>query len=189
MLTSTSVPLLNPSVRAVPRPGAGARLVVFGLTHHQYRARTRRRSRLLSMAPLDPAAAAPPEQHLLDRRLKGYYWEFLRPDDDPLMVRARDFPDAASARADARHLFDVAEDLELVLTRESTTGHLGWWLTLDGEVVLVPARVWRASQRHELLRDVRRVTAALATMPAWGEYEEAAGRPSSRGRHGLSPRW
>lgn len=145
------------------------RLVLFSVGDSQYDDRTARRCRILAMRPVDPTeTAASPKTAIPED--SGAYWEFLQADDSPLLVRASDLPSRDDARTDAAWLFAHAAQLRTVYVRDHETGRLAWWLVLDDQPVLVPARVWRAPQRRAVVLDAKRALAALARMPQWGEY-------------------
>ncbi|GAA4908045.1 hypothetical protein GCM10025789_29470 [Tessaracoccus lubricantis] len=94
----------------------------------------------------------------LDRQ-GGYAWAVVAPNQLTLGLSAKAFPTEAAARADAAALLARAEELQTVRVADEVTHHNAVWLTLDDEVVLVSARLWRrpdASTENALWRALRR---------------------------------
>lgn len=123
---------------------------------------------MLTLRPIDPTEELSVE-HLTAPR-DGVHWEYLLPDDSPLLVRTRDLVDDEEAQWDAERLF-AARSPRIVYVRDRESGQLSWWLVRGAEPVLVGARVWLPTQRVAVVRAARRAAAALeAPQPPWGTY-------------------
>lgn len=163
------------------------RLVLFSADDEWLGHRVRRRRRLTAMRPVDATdPVVGPDGPCPDLPADpcggtGYHWELLRGDDEPVAIRARGFDTADAARRDAPRVLARVSELRPVYVRDVGAGHLGWWLALDDEPVLVAPRVWSATQRAAVVRDAGRALHAMTVTPAWGRYEHAGAAGPARG--------
>ncbi|HEY0247180.1 MAG TPA: hypothetical protein VGC45_02865 [Gryllotalpicola sp.] len=98
----------------------------------------------------------PPSLHkAIMPRPAGYLWTLTNPAGLTIALRARDFPFGKYARRDARGLARRARELVVTHVSDGQLKHRGWWLSLDGQVVLLSARIRPIGQRPEAERDVR----------------------------------
>lgn len=83
------------------------------------------------------------------------------PDEVTIAIRTKDFKDQHAARRDAARILSQLHRLETVEVTDARTAQRSHWFLLDGAVVLVSSRVWRAKFRARgptLLRLARRAS-------------------------------
>lgn len=115
-----------------------------------YRNRALRRKTVLGMSPIDATAPASLRKATKDRP-PGVLWSLATAAGVPVGLRARDFRDLAAAQRDVRKLLDKVRRLKVVYVADQED-HRAWWLTLDGEVVIVAAS---ATKRSDVERQAR----------------------------------
>jgi hypothetical protein len=120
------------------------------------------RDRQLSMAPEAGSERTPSLTKALKPRPAGYLWTLTGAAGLTLALRARDFPKGKYARRDAREIAARRQDLHATHVVDLPGRQRGWWLSLDGRVVLVSARLRGAGQRPDAEREIRAVIRLLA---------------------------
>ncbi|MEJ1230997.1 MAG: hypothetical protein WDM88_10820 [Galbitalea sp.] len=128
-----------------------------------YAGRSVLRSQILAMSSLrdvDPASTA----KALRPRDAGVLWSIVQPDGLDLALRARDYPNPRTAMRDVRRILSRVGELRHEFAQSTADGRLSWWISLDGEVVLVGGRPRSANRQAELNREVRSVRRALARL-------------------------
>jgi hypothetical protein len=130
----------------------------------RYSGHAEARARQLGMKPEDDGAGHPSLRKALAPRPAGHLWTLRNSAGLTVAVRARDFPLVKYARRDARAI--ASRRGELVTTHIVVSGgrQRGWWLSLDGRVVLTSARVRGIGQRDEADREVRAVLRLLSEL-------------------------
>lgn len=93
----------------------------------------------------------------------------------PIMLRAIDRAGADEARHDARELLQQADQFIIVPVTEPETGARSWWVVLEGNVVLVSAKVWRTSETGGGARTHQMALQALRSELSWRETGREAG--------------
>ena len=129
--------------------------VVSSIDGTRYSGHVAARSLQFAMKPEDASARHPSLRKAITPRPAGYLWTVANAAGLTVALRARDFPFAKYARRDARTLAARAGELAATHVADADDRHRGWWLALDGQVVLVSARVRPIGQRVEAERDVR----------------------------------
>jgi hypothetical protein len=129
--------------------------VVSALDETRYSGHMAARALQFAMQAEDASAGHPSLRKALTPRPAGYLWTLANAAGLTVALRARDFPFAKYARRDARGLAARAAELVATHVADEADRHRGWWLALDGQVVLVSARVRPVGQRVEAERDVR----------------------------------
>lgn len=128
--------------------------VVSPLQEARYSGHAAARSLQLAMMP-EGDLRHPSLRKALTPRPAGFLWTLANPAGLTIALRARDFPFGKYARRDARALAARRAELEATHVSDAADGNRGWWLSLDGQVVLVSARVRPIGQRHEAEREMR----------------------------------
>ena len=155
-MTSAVFPLLD-SARDPLR-------VVSSIEETRYAGHIAARALQFAMRPEDASAKHPSLRKALTPRPAGYLWTVANHAGLTVALRARDFPFGKYARRDARALAARAAELELTHVADEADRHRGWWLAIDGQVVLVSARVRPIGQRVEAERDVRAAVRLLTEL-------------------------
>jgi hypothetical protein len=122
------------------------------------------------MTPEDGGSGHPSLRKALAPRPAGHLWTLRNPAGLTLALRARDFPVRKYARRDARAIASRWRELETTHVVDVDGRLRGWWLSLDGRVVLTSARIRAIGQRGEAEREVRAVLRLLV------ELDDAAGQ-------------
>lgn len=129
--------------------------VVSSVDETRYSGHVAARALQFGMAAEDASARHPSLRKALSPRPAGYLWTVANAAGLTVALRARDFPFSKYARRDARAVAARAAELAATHVVDRADRHRGWWLALDGQVVLVSARVRPIGQRVEAERDVR----------------------------------
>ncbi len=125
-----------------------------------YQGRALTRSKVLQMTPA-ASPSVPSTRKALKFRDPGLLWSLVAVDGLPLALRARDFPTRQAALRDIRRVLRRVSELEVTDVYDSANLRRGWWLSLDGEVMIVAGRPTKPSDSG---RDARRVVAALGRL-------------------------
>ncbi len=124
-------------------------------TERQYLGRSSLRSLLLGMTPAEPSSPPVSLRKASAPRPAGFLWAVRQASGLDLVLRARDFPTAKTARRDARGILGRVAELQVTEVSDASTRRRGWWMSLDGQVVLVAGRPRPIAQRSDSDRDVR----------------------------------
>jgi hypothetical protein len=127
----------------------------------RYAGHAEARARQLGMVPESRSPEQPSLRKVLAVRPAGHLWTLRSSAGLTLALRARDFPLGKYARRDARAIASRREELESTHVVDIDGRHRGWWLSLDGRVVLTSARIRGIGQRGEAEREVRTVLRLL----------------------------
>lgn len=138
------------------------------------------RTRVLAMQPVDPTIDVS-TRHALTPRPRGAFWMLVGVNGMPIMLRAIDRAGADEARHDARELLQQADQFVIVPVTEPETGARSWWVALEGNVVLVFAKVWRTSETGGGARTHQMALQALRSELSWRETGREAGASDKSG--------
>jgi hypothetical protein len=136
----------------------------------RYSGHAEARARQLIMIPEAGGGGHPSLRKALAPRPAGHLWTLRNPAGLTVALRARDFPLGKYARRDARAIARRRGELETTHVVDLDGRQRGWWLSLDGRVVITSARIRGVSQRAEAEREVRAVLRLLI------ELDEFAGQ-------------
>jgi hypothetical protein len=136
----------------------------------RYSGHAEARARQLGMVPEGGRADPRSLRKALAPRPAGHLWTLRNPAGLTVALRARDFPMGKYARRDARAIASRRGELETTHVVDLDGRQRGWWLSLDGRVVLTSARIRGIGQRGEAEREVRAVLRLLI------ELAETAGQ-------------
>jgi hypothetical protein len=120
------------------------------------------------MMPEDGGAGHPSVRKALAPRPAGHLWTLRNSAGLTVALRARDFPLGKYARRDARAIVRRRRELLPTHVVDSDGRERGWWLSLDGRVVLTSARIRGIGQRSEAEREIRAVLRLLLELDAIG---------------------
>jgi hypothetical protein len=126
----------------------------------RYSGHAEARARQLIMMP-EAGGGHPSLRKALAPRPAGHLWTLRNPAGLTVALRARDFPLGKYARRDARAIARRRGELETTHVVDFYGRQRGWWLSLDGRVVITSARIRGVSQRAEAEREVRAVLRLL----------------------------
>jgi hypothetical protein len=127
----------------------------------RYSGHAEARARQLIMIPEDNGASHPSLRKALAPRPDGHLWTLRSPAGLTVALRARDFPLGKYARRDARAIASRRAELLPTHVVDFDRRQRGWWLSLDGRVLLTSARIRSFGQRDEAEREIRAVLRLL----------------------------
>jgi hypothetical protein len=130
----------------------------------RYSGHAEARARQLVMVPEDDGPGHPSLRKVLAPRPAGHLWTLRNPAGITVALRARDFPAGKYARRDARSIATRRGELATTHVVDLGGRQRGWWLSLDGRVVLTSARVRGIGQRDEVEREIRAVLRLLSAL-------------------------
>lgn len=138
----------------------------------RYSGHAEARSRQLVMMPEVSGAVRLSLRKALTPRPAGHLWTLRNAAGLTVALRARDFPKGKYARRDARAIANRRRELVTTHVVDLDGRQRGWWLSLDGRVVLTSARLRGISQRGAAEREVRSVLRLLVDLDEPDEADE-----------------
>jgi hypothetical protein len=136
----------------------------------RYAGHAEARARQLAMVPEVGGPPHPALSKVPAPRPAGHLWTLRNSAGLTLALRARDFPVGKYARRDARTIASRRAKLKSTHVVDLDGRYRGWWLSLDGRVVLTSARLRGIGKRSEAEREIRMVLRLLV------ELDESAGQ-------------
>lgn len=137
----------------------------------RYSGHAEARARQLVMMPEFGGAGRLSLRKALAPRPAGHLWTLRNAAGLTVALRARDFPLGKYARRDARAIASRRRELETTHVIDLDGRQRGWWLSLDGRVVLTSARIRGISQRSAAEREVRSVLRLLIELDESAEQK------------------
>ena len=137
----------------------------------RYSGHAEARARQLLMMPEVAAAGRPSLRKALAPRPAGHLWTLRNAAGLTVALRARDFPLGKYARRDARAIASRRRELKITHVVDLDRRQRGWWISLDGRVVLTSARIRGISQRGAAEREVRSVLRLLIDLDESAEQK------------------
>ena len=138
----------------------------------RYSGHAEARARQLLMMPEAGGPGRLSLRKALTPRAAGHLWTLRNGAGLTVALRARDFPLGKYARRDARAIASRRRELVTTHVVDLDGRQRGWWLSLDGRVVLTSARIRGISQRDAAEREVRSVLRLLDVLDEPDEPDE-----------------